>query len=411
MRHAIIVAIGVALLPALALSARESGSAQSLFAEAVALLRQAGAEEDLRRKSVMLQDARKRLLRVVLEYGDSEIAVRIAGRGVPVVGGDPITLAGVDARLRRLCMAAPTESCVMEEWRRIEGSSRPADFEDFLAAWPDSTMAPEARARLAELIDPPPPPSARKPEVQPRDPLAELPPPRRKPRPPRPQVAETPPTPPPVQARTVIDAIRSQVRRNWSVPTGAEDAHEMNVTLDLRLGPDGAVRDVKVVEAARMAQDAAFRAMAESAVRAVRKTARFDGLPPEDYARWRDIRITFNPEDMFGALRRSGGAQAGAAATAAYTEGLHARLNRAAQRSYPTRSINRGEEGVVPVLLTIGRDGKLLQVRVLDDTLAADRLVGAAIRAIQNSAPFPQFAADMGGEPIEITIRLGYSLR
>ena len=408
MRHAIIVAIGVALLPALALSARESGSAQSLFAEAVALLRQAGAEEDLRRKSVILQDARKRLLRVVLEYGDSEIAVRVAGRGVPVVGGDPITLAGVDAQLRRLCMAAPTESCVMEEWRRIEGSSRPADFEDFLAAWPDSTMAPEARARLAELIVPPlPPPSARKPEVQPRDPLAELPPPRRKPRPPRPQAAETPPSPPPVQAWTVIDAIRSQVRRNWSVPTGTEDAHEMIVTLDLRLGPDGAVRDVKVVEAARMAQDAAFRAMAESAVRAVRKTARFDGLPPETYARWRDIRITFSPEDMFGALRRSGGAQARAAATAAYTEGLHARLNRAAQRSYPTRSINRGEEGVVPVLLTIGRDGKLLQVRVLDDTLAADRLV----RAIQNSAPFPQFATDMSGEPIEITIRLGYSLR
>ncbi len=101
-------------------------------------------------------------------------------------------------------------------------------------------------------------------------------------------------------SRTVIDAIRSQVRRNWSVPTGAEDAHEMVVTLDLRLGPDGAVRDVQVVEAARMAQDAAFRAMAESAVRAVRKTERFDGLPPETWARWRDIRMNFNPEDMFG---------------------------------------------------------------------------------------------------------------
>ncbi len=314
MRYAIIVAIGVALLPALALSARESGSAQSLFAEAVALLRQAGAEEDLRRKSVILQDARKRLLRVVLEYGGSEIAVRIAGRGVPVVGGDPITLAGVDAQLRRLCMAAPTESCVMEEWRRIEGSSRLADFEDFLAAWPDSTVAPEARARRAGLIDPPPPPpSARKPEVQPRDPLAELPPPRRKPRPPRPQIAETPP--PAAVAAPPRDPLAE--------------------------------------------------------------------LPP--------------PRDP--------------AAVRAYTEGLHARLNRAARRSYPTRSINRGEEGVVPVLLTIRGDGALLEVRVLDDTLAADRLVKAAVKAIQRSAPFPQFAADMGGEPIEFPVHIDYSLR
>ena len=318
MRYAIMVAIGVALLPALALSARESESAHSLFAEAVALLRQAGAEEDLRRKTVILQDARKRLLRVVLEYGDSEIAARIAGRGVPVVGGDPITLAGVDVQLRRLCMAAPTELCIMEEWRRIEGSSRPVDFENFLAAWPGSAMAPEARARLAELIEPPPP-SARKPEpeAQPRDPLAELPPPRRKPRPP-PQVAETPPPAPPA-ARTPAPA------RTAAVAPG---------------------RPARNREAVR-----------------------------------------------------------------AYTEGLHARLNRAAQRSYPTRSIDRGEEGVVPVLLTIGRDGKLLQVRVLDDTLAADRLVKAAVKAIQRSAPFPQFAADMGGEPTEFTVRINYSLR
>ena len=73
--------------------------------------------------------------------------------------------------------------------------------------------------------------------------------------------------------------------------------------------------------------------------------------------------------------------------------------------------MDRGEEGVVPVRLTIGGDGKLLEVRVLDDTLAADRLVKAAVRAIQRSAPFPQFAADMGGAPAEFTVNINYSLR
>ena len=94
----------------------------------------------------------------------------------------------------------------------------------------------------------------------------------------------------------------------------------------------------------------------------------------------------------------------------AYTGGLHGRLDRAAQRSYPTRSINCGEEGVVPALPTIGRDGKFPQVRVLDDTLAADRPVRAAVRAIRTSAPFLQFAASMGGESAEFTVRIDYSL-
>ena len=102
-------------------------------------------------------------------------------------------------------------------------------------------------------------------------------------------------------SQTVIDDIKWQIQRNWSsVPTGAEDAHEVIVILRLQLGPDGAVRKVTVVDKARMAGDAVFRAMAESAVRAVWKTKRIERLPPDTYAQWHDIKLTFNPEDMFG---------------------------------------------------------------------------------------------------------------
>ncbi len=96
-----------------------------------------------------------------------------------------------------------------------------------------------------------------------------------------------------------IDAIRSQIQRNWSVPAGAEDAHEMTVTLHLQLAPDGTVYHVEVVERARMRRDSFFRTMAESAVRAVQLTGRIRGLSSDSYQKWRDINIRFNPRDMF----------------------------------------------------------------------------------------------------------------
>lgn len=99
---------------------------------------------------------------------------------------------------------------------------------------------------------------------------------------------------------TEIDAIRTQIQRNWDVPVGAADAHEMIVTLRLRLGPDGTVQSVEVVEQARMGRDSFFRTMAESAVRAVKRTARIENLSASTYRTWRDIKVRFNPKDMFG---------------------------------------------------------------------------------------------------------------
>ena len=99
---------------------------------------------------------------------------------------------------------------------------------------------------------------------------------------------------------TEIDAIRTQIQRNWAVPAGAADAHEMIVTLRLQLGPDGTVQSVEVIEQARMRTDSFFRTMAESAVRAVKRTHRIRNLSSDTYRRWRDIRVRFNPKDMFG---------------------------------------------------------------------------------------------------------------
>ncbi len=103
-------------------------------------------------------------------------------------------------------------------------------------------------------------------------------------------------------SQTEIDAIRSQIQRNWSVPAGARDAHEMRVTLRLQLRRDGTVERVEVDESdrARMQTDPFYRTMAESAVRAVRKTGQIQYLSPDKYERWRDIKLTFDPREMYG---------------------------------------------------------------------------------------------------------------
>ena len=102
---------------------------------------------------------------------------------------------------------------------------------------------------------------------------------------------------------TEIDAIRAQIQRNWNVPAGAEGAHEMTVRLRVRLEADGrTVRRVTVEDPARAREDPFFRAMADSAVRAVKRTERLDGLSPETYRKLRDrpdIALRFNPRDMF----------------------------------------------------------------------------------------------------------------
>ncbi len=96
-----------------------------------------------------------------------------------------------------------------------------------------------------------------------------------------------------------IDNIRYQIQRNWSLPAGARDAQNMVVTLRIQLNPDGTVTGVSVLNESRMRSDPFFRAMAESTVRAVLKTDRIKNLSPEKYELWRDMRINFDPREMF----------------------------------------------------------------------------------------------------------------
>ncbi len=99
---------------------------------------------------------------------------------------------------------------------------------------------------------------------------------------------------------TEMDNIRHQIEKHWNLPAGARDAHNMRVTLSISLDRDGTVLDVTIVNLGQANTDTFFRAMAESAVRAVWKIEKIRFLPPDKYHLWRELTLNFDPSDMFG---------------------------------------------------------------------------------------------------------------
>jgi outer membrane biosynthesis protein TonB len=96
---------------------------------------------------------------------------------------------------------------------------------------------------------------------------------------------------------SVIDAIRRQVEDKWNVPIGARDVESLSVELRIVLQTNGKVHDVQIVDRERMRRpgEENFRAMAESAERAVWRASPLQQLPPEKYDQWQEITLIFKP--------------------------------------------------------------------------------------------------------------------
>ena len=187
---------------------------------------------------------------------------------------------------------------------------------------------------------PEPPPPAPSPEAavapppEPRvaEPLTNVPMPRIRPNKPVPQAAEAPQepkpqefdvdtltamldqpvdAPPPQEAKPTLgsptaptsvrltanelDALRARLAQCWSPPIGWIDPSEVRVILLLALNADGSVNGVPQVIEAPQGQFA--RQAPESALRAVRRCAPYN-LPPDKYDAWREVKVTFDPQDM-----------------------------------------------------------------------------------------------------------------
>jgi TonB family protein len=92
-----------------------------------------------------------------------------------------------------------------------------------------------------------------------------------------------------------MDALRRQIGRCWTLPVGADRIEGMVVRLRIQVRPDRTVQQVSIQDGARMT-DPTFRAVAESARRAVDRCSPLQ-LPPGKYSIWRDIVMSFHPED------------------------------------------------------------------------------------------------------------------
>ncbi len=95
------------------------------------------------------------------------------------------------------------------------------------------------------------------------------------------------------------DALRQQLSQCWSIQAGAKYAENLVVEIRLTVNRDRTVQNAVIQDRWRYNQDPAFRAAADSAVRAVLSPMCTPlRLPPEKYDGWKDIIVSFDPKDM-----------------------------------------------------------------------------------------------------------------
>lgn len=94
-----------------------------------------------------------------------------------------------------------------------------------------------------------------------------------------------------------LDAIKAQIEQNWLIDSGAQGIEDMIVVLRVQINPDGSVRDVRLEpeSVGRYQSDRAYRAVADSAVRAAYKSSPLR-YPREKYQTFQSIVLRFQPQ-------------------------------------------------------------------------------------------------------------------
>lgn len=99
-----------------------------------------------------------------------------------------------------------------------------------------------------------------------------------------------------------MDALKRQLAHCWNVQMGVEYAENQIVDLRLTVNPDRTVQQASLANVSdqiRYNSDSAFRAAADAALRAVyNPSCNPLELPPDKYAQWNVMTITFDPREM-----------------------------------------------------------------------------------------------------------------
>ncbi|MGB0719457.1 MAG: energy transducer TonB [Bdellovibrionales bacterium] len=96
-----------------------------------------------------------------------------------------------------------------------------------------------------------------------------------------------------------LDAFKRQIEPCWNVPMGAKYAEDLNVEIRVNLTRAGEVQQASVLDKGRYNRDGAFRAAADSAMRALRNPRCAPlKLPADKYEQWKTVVINFDPGSM-----------------------------------------------------------------------------------------------------------------
>src|SRR5262245_4450038 len=98
-----------------------------------------------------------------------------------------------------------------------------------------------------------------------------------------------------------LDALRQRLAQLWSPPAGAKDPQELVVVFRIKLSRDGRIAPGPWPQLVASGNTPLAIAARESAARALNRGQPYDMLKPEHYEQWKDIEITFDPREMFGA--------------------------------------------------------------------------------------------------------------
>lgn len=97
------------------------------------------------------------------------------------------------------------------------------------------------------------------------------------------------------------DLISSQIYPHWIIPAGIKNSENLNVELHIEVNDNGEVvpSSVKVIDTNRYATDEVFRAVVDSAMRAVLAASPLK-IPPDKIDMFKSCRVRFNVKEALG---------------------------------------------------------------------------------------------------------------
>lgn len=94
---------------------------------------------------------------------------------------------------------------------------------------------------------------------------------------------------------SVVDALRVAMTRCWVIDNGRPDIADIRAVAHLKMRKNGTVQGVWFESAARADTDPAFAYVLETIQEAIDTCQPFRMLPVGEYEEWRDIQLTFYP--------------------------------------------------------------------------------------------------------------------